>query len=534
MGGDMGADTMMPTPAVATDTGGELVVSLDAAGMTPLHRVGVAGLWMTLDAFDHEPSLAKPIHDAGGSWVLGERSATLRWAADSKRVLEALVRASFQVEPTSGLVYFPGLGPPSEHPAHAVLVQDALLGTFLQHGKTRKADAPDKKTGSLTSGDQDGGEVTTLSYRRIGSYAHQAAKLDLAGASTPLAGWNYPGGVVRHTGFTGATALGEPAHRYLALLFAPVAAYYFQLRPRTRKLRPQYCLVLPEVDRLARYAEQRRRFQASGERAYVAAGGAEAALRVLLHLRAEELLARGRFMGCRVMEFGVVAWASQQKTRVGLLDVAPGSAAALGAFRAVEQLLSPRRVTLPNGDSFISAPQTPELVARNVIAGRPWWRGFADFLDDLDRRKAVLSGERKGLAEMVSEQLEPEGSPEVVFVQACHEAWRRRLGKLSERAKRERLDFNALVGREFEQQRIAFARCKNAATLREAITDYWSRGGSLPPLQERWGVILPFLGDNRWQEGRDLALLALASYRGSTRDEQKALDTLGESSEENT
>lgn len=534
MGGGMGADTMTPAKSAALSTGGEMVVSLDAVGMTPLHRVGVAGLWMALDAFDHEPALAKPIHDAGGSWSLGDRSVTLRWTGDSGSVFQALVGASFQVEPKSDLVYFPGLGPPSAYPAHAVLVQDALLGTFLQHGKTRQADSSDKKTGSLASGDQEGGEVVTLSYRRIRDYAHQAAKLDLARAFTPLAGWNYPGGVVRHTGFTGATALGEPPDRYLALLFAPVAAYYFQLRPRTRRLRPQYCLVLPEVDRLERYADQRRRFQASGERAYVAAGGAEAALRVLLHLRAEELLARGRFAGCRVMEFGVVAWASQQKTRVGLLDVAPGSAAGLSAFRAVEQLLPPRRVTLSNGESFMSAPQTPDLVARNVIAGRPWWRGFADFLDDLERRKAVLSGERKGLAEMVSEQMGTEDSPEVVFVQACHEAWRRRLGKLSERAKRERLDFSALVGREFEQQRIAFARCKNAATLREAMSDYWSRGGSLPPLQEHWRAILPLLGDVRWQEGRDLALLALASYRGSTGDEQKALDTVGGSAEENT
>lgn len=502
-------------------TGGELTISLDAPGMTALHRVGVAGLWMTLDTFDANPGLAAPLRAAGGSWSRDDRAVTLRWEQDGAAFLNALIRASFRLDQRHGLIYFPALGPPTEYRAHAVLLQEALLGTFLQHGKVRRAD-PATKRSPLASGDEEAGEQVTLLYRRVDWYTHQDARIDPDQPLTVLAGWQYPGGAVRHTGLGDASALADPPDRYLALLYAPVAAYYFQLRARTRKVRPQYCLVLPEPGNLAEYTRRRKGFRSRDARQYVAAGGGEAALRVLLHLEMQELLTQARTVRCRVVEFGVVPWASQQKTRISLLEVAPGSADGLRAFDAVRRVLQPSRVVLPNGDSFVQAPQTPDLVARNVINGLAWWRGFGAFIDDLDRRKAVLTGERKGLAEMVTHFLTG-AEPEAIFVRACHEAWRRRLGALAERASSNGLDAKPLFKREFERQRVSFARCKNQATLREVMTDFWSRARGLPVLQEGWLTLLPFLGE-RWQEGRDLALLALASYRGKTEEERAALE----------
>ena len=120
----------------------------------------------------------------------------------------------------------------------------------------------------------------------------------------------------------------------------------------------------------------------------------------------------------------------------------------------------------------------------------------------------------------------PEG-PEHVFVSSCHEAWRRRLGQLSERARRERLGFGDLASREFERLRVKFSHCKNAASLREAVTDFWSRGGgALPPLQDGWREVLGMLDEKNWKKGRDLALLALASYKPRTKEEEKALSSV--------
>jgi CRISPR-associated protein Cas8a1/Csx13 len=124
----------------------------------------------------------------------------------------------------------------------------------------------------------------------------------------------------------------------------------------------------------------------------------------------------------------------------------------------------------------------------------------------------------------------PADSPERRLVGACHEAWRRRLGELGERARRERLSFRDLAQREHERVRISFARCKNASMLRQTLTDFWARAGNLRDLQEGWSDVLPFL-QVRWQDGRDLALLALASYRPATNEEESALSPSGAAEE---
>jgi len=119
----------------------------------------------------------------------------------------------------------------------------------------------------------------------------------------------------------------------------------------------------------------------------------------------------------------------------------------------------------------------------------------------------------------------PEG-PERTFVLACHEAWRRRMAQIGEKAKREGSSFRDQVNREFVRLRTTFARCKNAAATREAITDFWARaGGPLEALQgPGWQAILPLFGEKQWRKAKDLALLALASYKPATSEEAEALE----------
>ena len=117
----------------------------------------------------------------------------------------------------------------------------------------------------------------------------------------------------------------------------------------------------------------------------------------------------------------------------------------------------------------------------------------------------------------------PEG-PERIFVLACHEAWRRRMGQLGERARREGRSFADEVKREFMKLRVEFARCKNAASLRGALTDFWARaGGGIKPLQEGWPEVLQLLDERNWRKAKDLALLALASYKPASKEEEDAL-----------
>lgn len=106
------------------------------------------------------------------------------------------------------------------------------------------------------------------------------------------------------------------------------------------------------------------------------------------------------------------------------------------------------------------------------------------------------------------------------------------MGQLGERARRENASFPALVARESERVRVALARCKNAATLRETVVDLWSRAGSIPELREQWAAILPLFDEANWKKAKDLALLALASYSPKSPEEEDAIDEAAQSTDE--
>jgi len=129
------------------------------------------------------------------------------------------------------------------------------------------------------------------------------------------------------------------------------------------------------------------------------------------------------------------------------------------------------------------------------------------------------------------ETVMPQG-PERTIVEACHEAWRRRMGKIGEKARREGSNFFDQVSREFEKTRVEFSRCKNAAALRQTLVDFWARSGPLPQLQEGWRDVMPLLDEMHWSKVRDLVLLALASYKPASKEEEKALTAQGTESEE--
>jgi len=163
-----------------------------------------------------------------------------------------------------------------------------------------------------------------------------------------------------------------------------------------------------------------------------------------------------------------------------------------------------------------------DLAARNLIMCRNWWSGFARLVgDQLLRRqlhvhRAVLQqrqGKEGGLAQVVRDASAFSDSGAEAIVRACHEAWRRRMGQLSEEARRGRFDFATLVQRERERWRVALVGCRNLTALRGTLTNFWARAGSpIPVLQQYWQQILPYFTESRWTEARDLALLALVSY----------------------
>ena len=104
-------------------------------------------------------------------------------------------------------------------------------------------------------------------------------------------------------------------------------------------------------------------------------------------------------------------------------------------------------------------------------------------------------------------------------MEACHEALRRTYAKVYSRTKEG--DY-AQIERKRERIRSELVRCKNAAHFRQFITDFWSRAGMVTILQDHWQELLPLTtGTVHWKMGRDLALLALASYKKNSPSESE-------------
>jgi CRISPR-associated protein Cas8a1/Csx13 len=521
-----------------SNVGGLLRIGLFDPGLGTMHRVGLAGLYMTLEAIEQSDQVATTLHSTGGAWARDPHGVELSWSGDGQAFFRTLLRESFKLTP-DGRFWFPGLGDPRDFGDEGVTLQDALLNTFLQHGKTRKADPSTSPRGTVVLPVDRQGRTLGFVYRRVAEYAHQTADFDPWGPNR-VVGWQFPGGAVRHTAFTTDTELVEPPGAWLALLYAPVGGLYFRVATRTGAVRPQFCIVLPEITDLAAYARARRRFSSRHVQDDVVAGAGDAGLRALAELQRAGVLDRyGRHgvTGCQVMAFGVAPWASQQKTRADVYSVPRIGEAELVFFERM-RLLSPaiareRRAT-PGATAESSEPgafwltsPVVDLVARNLVSGRPWWLGFTGVLAGVESREQLRiylgaqrietandpNPRRGGLAEMVNAPNAFLDRGAEVIVRACHEAWRRRLGKLGERARREGLRAGDLFEREFERARVDFVGCKNAASLRTALTDFWARaGGPIKELQEGWRDVLPFLSEDSWQMARDLALLALVSY----------------------
>ncbi len=501
-----------------------MTVALADPGMGTLHRAGLAGLWMTLHAADAELASTRPGGAAvtlqeAGSWSLAPTAVTVIWEGDGKAFFKALFAYAYPVDHDVGLLHFRALGDPMASPADAFATHHAMLMTFVQHPKSRNAETG-ASTGSLAI--TTDGETDVLRLRRATSHAFATAPYDPAKPGT-VAGWLVPGGAVRHSALGDTSQLSEPPGAMLALRFAPIGCIFNLVRNKSRadSSRIETSIVIPDVTDLVEYASVRQHLRIGTRIADVyVAGAATAAMRLLLEDAAVVTARRTRTRACDVVTYGNVAWSKQQRTRVGVLHVGPQPIEAIRVFDAIRRHLPSRRVApAPTADNaepgtWYAVPQVPEFAAANLVADRPWWRGFATLLADATRRTEVLRWEKKGLNAMVNDPgLMAPDDPATAVVRACHEAWRRRMGQLGERARSQSLDFFSLVDREYDRLRVAFSRCKTQAEFRRTVTDFWARGGAQPELRDHWTAILPFISHpRRWEEGRDLALLALASY----------------------
>lgn len=535
---------------------GRLTCELHRPGMTALHRVGLAGLYMTLKAFDRDPDSAAELSGAGVSWTLEDRKIELGFAEGREpEGMEMLIELSFQID-GAGFFRLPGLeqGAPPEEEQKWLLYQ-ALLGTFLQFG-------PHRPTGKKVSRiiEIDDKQIRLPEFGPVTKYRHQEAHKDFIGKkgalgeSVELVGWLYPGGAQRHVAWK-QSMLAEPSELAFCLLFAPVGSIFFHVSSRRTGRKTRTALVLPQVQSLSAYARLRRAIAQHGVLSLTAASPTDAALQLAVMAKTQDL-AENLSGPIRIMSFGIVDWNEKQKSRTATYVVDPATLPGMRNYEIASRIFKTRwqhveaktdrkgKIKDPAYD-FVKPFTAREIIADNIARRRPWHAGFADYLANKETRIS-LQFECKELFQM-TQKADYDYPNERIFIQTCHEAWRRRLGRLSKRAEdetkahkhlpREQYDqirkklFQRLANGERDKLRSSLVRCKNTETLRSAVTDFWSRAGSLPSLHEGWQAVLPLL-DQDWCKARDLALLAIASYQPQTKEEEQVLDPTNQTNDQ--
>ncbi len=493
-----------------------LRIGLFDPGMTHLHRVGLAGLYMTLNRLD-------PSHFTEfGDWTLGAQGVEIRWKHNPRSLLEPIINKSFGIR--EGLIDFWVHRDHKMGDLEAVLLHNAILRTYLQHGRTRKTEKKEKVI-SIQFEDK----TVVQKIKSLTEYNNQKIKnsgfFDNSGGfkkNVSLAGWLFPGGTVRHVAYNLNTALYADPEKFLCLLFAPVGSLYYLISHRNPDgkydKRKGATIVLPYIKDLQAYDGCYTRYSNSPVQRLYADSLGDAGLMALTALHSfvpggmvEEL----EIDSCTVVSMGTVGWSKQQKTRTGLMHLAEIDTTCLNAFNLALRCLASTPYVKEDGTFYIHTSLSRGLIADNIASNRDWFEGF--YLLMCSKKLArMVSFERRGLNEMV-EKSSWSYESDRIFVESIHKAIRNRYGALAARAKQkgEQVRFD----REFEKIRSSLMRAKNSQTLRAELADIFARGGVNKSLQQHWPELLSLFTGPDWQKARDLALLALASYSGKGVDE---------------
>jgi CRISPR-associated protein Cas8a1/Csx13 len=528
----------------------KMTIRLNAPGMTSLHKAGLAGLYMTLRTFDETNVKIK-----GLDWQLGATSVVLSWQDETlQAAFESLIKKSFWLD--KGFIRLTGLEtqlpPTTEQKYH---LYTALLNSFLQFG-------PHRPTGNKrTLRDEiDNRPFWIKEFAPITKFRHQETVKDFIDTkgqfkkSVEAGGWLYPGGGQRHVAH-GATRLSEPVETALALMFAPVGVVYYMLRSHAKGRKARLAMVIPEIKDLEIYARVRQDVATTDVLEMNASSTSDAALRLITFLVSSSVgdqlseLNNESYL-CRVITFGIVSWNEKQKSRTYTRSIVSSQLPGLknywkanAIFKNRRQLIQAKHDRKGNQTEperyFITTYSAREFIADNIAQKKTWYHDLATYMSSKESYEQLLY-ERKELNEMV-ENASYDDESERVFISVCHESWRRRMGKLGARAHREELGdsgFKRLVRKEAEKLRTALAHSKNADTLRETVVDFWARGGANEALQGDGLInLLPLFNEKSWRKTRDLALLALISYKPQTPEEAEvltattAIDEEGESHE---
>ena len=523
----------------------KLTLKLNAPGMTAMHRAGLGGLAATLrnlskrrakpdqnrETFEH------PCWHDEYTWDIRPSEITVdfhkpEWAGD---FLKWLFEFSFRID-ENGMIYLPGQHSETESlkpniaPEICARLQSGLTLTFLQHGRTRTL------SNDETEGAYDVGvKRIRFTYKKCEDYSHQTAWEDwVKGGKLVLKNHNVrsqlsPGAVVRHEAFK-QSEICQPIELILPLAFAIVGTVALPASNRGMGV-----LIIPYVEDLTVFAVLRPRVTPNSvSKTFISSAG-DAALRFENECRGIEIAEKTKSLGCDVMTFRKLPWATQQKLRSAALPVTSIDKEFSDFYRTITQYLPPRIIQKETEEKVgrgIDAVKTTKIdyfwtdsvvrpfIADNLVLGKYWFDGFTALVNDKTIREK-LNYEKEGFNKMVNdEKLDWKLKGARALVLAVQESLKRCYAQaVSDRGLNMQGKGNRFSN-VYDKWRIAFSGAKTPEQIRFALSDMFSRAKFVPSLADGWDEITELLLKD-WQAARDLALIGLASYKGG---ENKADD----------
>jgi len=306
-----------------------LKLGLFKPGMTHLHRVGLAGLYMTLTYLNQNN-----LEFEGASWTLDENNIQLDFE-DGYSFFEWLFNKSFRID-GDGLFDFLISRTIAIGDKEKFIYHKNVLNTFFQHPKTTKKGEETNRVLDFED------KKIIIKYKPVKWYYLQGKKPSWKITSTAptlkmffddegffkerikIKGLHFPGAVERHSGLKG-TEIEISPENLLCLIYAPTASVYYQMIHKgpdgkyDNKLK--FAIIFPHIVDMKKYSTCFQRYLKIPLNRLSANSLGDAALACMVELKAKDDIRKLGVSGCTVISMGTAKWSDKQKTRTKIFTI---------------------------------------------------------------------------------------------------------------------------------------------------------------------------------------------------------------------
>jgi CRISPR-associated protein Cas8a1/Csx13 len=468
----------------------ELTLSIFDPNTLLPHRAGIAGLALALSEID--PA------QVPFSWSTSEDAVTLAWQCSDKEAVSSLLEHTYRIQ--DGYLDVPALKLDQQG---KYTFTEGVISSFLQHGSQRKLG---KTPINLSFLIDEGQPEIIRSFKPLEESYYTGELKDIFSSkgnlkpTMNLKGQHLPGLVECFVN----GSYQESAEGFLALIFLPLACGYYQLSGF------RSALVIPEVKNIPEWVIRRKNSPARSYGDFRSSSSGESALRFLLQEKLIEDNKQLRVEYCEVYQLGKQQWDGNQNYLKQAVYRVQVSDEILTLYDSAFQFFKPQVRKNDKGETWLAISKVLPWLCDNLITGKYWYCGFFEFYkkNELYERNY----ERKGLISMTKYL----NNLEQTFFDAVQGSFSSFLrGQIREAEKQGRqLDYKQVTNKIIN----TLLRPSTQQDFAKALVDFLSRHRSKATRGVGAEIYQWLHKDNNWKQARDLALLAIASYTGKSKE----------------